>query len=127
MKELQLSYILVPLSLIFWYNLPSIREIITTTMICIFIIGTIGELFYRNQSVENKILSILGHFIILFPFIRYKIFNYTKFTNYTFILTLISIYVIFNLPYWPYCMSRKQMTFYLVLTTILSHSMYKNT
>lgn len=76
----------------------------------------IDTIFPKNPNGNKKSVSFnLEKNIIFYK----KDFKYlTEFNIYNFAIYMISIIVIFNLPYWPYYMSRSIMALYITIITI---------
>lgn len=73
----QLSWVLVPLILIIWYLVPTLRPAFAPIMIAIVVIGTIETIFYEIKlSTFSRIISVIFHLVLLVPFLPLnRIFN----------------------------------------------------
>ena len=104
--QYELSYILVPLSVILYYYFVPLRPILYHIVI-IAIIGTIDTIYKMNKhGFIIYILSIVFHLILLLVLLD---FNKYGFNIYSFYLLLLANLVIVYLPYWPYKIDRNTM------------------
>ena len=98
--QYELSYILVPLSVILYYYFVPLRPILLYHIVIIAIIGTIDTIYKMNKhGFIIHILSIVFHLILLLVLLD---FNKYGFNIYSFYLLLLANLVIVYLPYWPY-------------------------
>lgn len=66
----QLSWVLVPLLLIIWYLVPTLKPVFAPLMVGIVIIGTIETIFYeRKLSTFSRIISVIFYLVLLIPFL----------------------------------------------------------
>lgn len=120
--NIQLSWYLIPLLLILWYNYPQSHKIFAILMICIVIIGLIETLFFSSISTIGKILNIICHLLLLIPlyFSEQNFNTLSAINNWNVIVYILGIIIMLYLPYWPYKMDRMfLLTLYSVITLSL--------
>ena len=120
----QLSWILVPISLLIIFYKKELIKYFSYIFLCIAIIGTIDT--YLVQLKYSKInlfilLSYIFHLLLLYPLINIK--EYIQINNTNYLLGIIALLIINYLPYWPYVLTRDTITslifiIYSILTFI---------
>lgn len=127
--KFELSYILVPVLGLLYIYCPIIRPYFIYVLIYIALIGTYNTILVRKEILKTKYgkyqywLAIIFHLILLLSLLEFKKFGYPNIGS--LIIMLIGILIINYLPYWPYYLSRDEMTnFYIVLYVILSFIYY---
>jgi len=120
----ELSWILIPLSIYLYYKYSYAKPIIFNTMICISLIGILNTV--RVKKLLNSYLyylSLLFHLILLFilkDFMKYGYLN-----KFSVILMLLSILIIYYLPWWPYPKTnKKEIIKQIVFINIILYSIY---
>lgn len=120
--QYELSYILVPLSIILYYYILPSRPILIYHIVIIGIIGTIDTLYKMGKynGYITTTLSIIFHLVLLL--VLYD-FNKYGFNIYSLLLLVLANIVIIYLPYWPYKLNKNIImtmynVFYLLLLTI---------
>jgi hypothetical protein len=104
----QLSYLLVPLSVILYIYIESFRTYLFYHMICCGLIGAIDTInYYRlgNTGIVFTITSIICHLCLLFILYNFK--KYGKINVVSLLLLFIANLIIIYLPFWPYSLDRK--------------------
>ena len=108
----ELSWILVPLSIILYYKFVNLRPILMYHMVCIAIIGTIDS-YLRLKNINNGkytlMTAIFFHLILLIILIDFK--KYGNPNTISFIILIIANLVIYLLPYWPYELKRNEIMY----------------
>ena len=99
--EYELSYIVIPLSIILYLFIPETRPSLIYHMIIIGIIGTLDTLykFGKYNGYIATSLSVLFHLCILFVLYDYNKYSYNL---YSLLLLVLANIIIIYLPYWPY-------------------------
>jgi len=123
--NIQLSWYLIPLLLILWYNYPQSHKIFAILMICIVIIGLVETLFFSSISTIGKILNIICHLLLLIPiYFSEQSFNtLSAINNWNVMVYILGMIIMLYLPYWPYKMDRM---FLLNLYSVITLSLWLN-
>lgn len=109
----QLSWVLVPLGIIFIF-MNIFLKYYSYALISIGIIGAI-DCFNLLKIYKYYIffsLAIFFHLLLLYPLINFKKNIKLNLTN--LLLLLIGIIIIIILPYWPYTITKTKMILYVI-------------
>lgn len=104
----ELSYILVPLSILLYIYVPAMKPVLMYHMVCVSIIGTIDTLL-KDNGIAMKIASIILHLLLLFVLYDFNIYENNNLLSIT-LLIIANLIVIF-LPYWPYELSKMDIVY----------------
>jgi hypothetical protein len=126
----QLSWILVPISLLIIFYKKELIKYFSYIFLCIAIIGTIDTYLVQLKYSKIKLfilLSYIFHLLLLYPLINIK--EYIQINNTNYLLGIIALLIINYLPYWPYVLTRDTITslifiIYLILTFISLINIY---
>jgi len=120
----ELSWILVPIifMLIFYLN-----DYIKYVSLIYLLIGIVGVFDTINKSHQIDgllfILIIIMHLVGFYPLLNIK--KYFEYNNIIYFFGLLSLLIVYFLPYWPYSVSR--MFVYIVITLLFSgYTLYHN-
>lgn len=100
----ELSYILVPLSILLYIYVPAMKPIFMYHMVCVAIIGTIDTLLKDKNGIAMKIASIILHLLLLFVLYDFNTYENNNLIS-IFLLIVVNL-IIYFLPYWPYELSK---------------------
>jgi hypothetical protein len=106
----QLSYVLIPLSVILYVYFPIFRSYLLFHMVCVGIIGTIDSILNylsKNLGIIFAITSVIIHLALLLVLINFK--KYGKINSISVLLLIIANLTIFFLPFWPYNITKEHM------------------
>ena len=121
-----ISWFLVPLIIYLYYSNKYIPYIsyISYISIIISIIGIYDTLLLikKYKYYFMGIISIIFHSILLFPLTNIK--KYLKPNFITIVILLLSIFIIYYLPYWPYIIERNTMITYIIYLHIITYFIY---
>ena len=119
----QLSWILIPLSLIIIYNEKYINyfNYLFLYIACIGIIDNIFQYKY-HKSLFVYYGVLIFHALLLYPLINIKKYMKPNLINYIF--SILAIFFIILLPYWPYILSKQIFILTLVIVNVLSTILY---
>jgi len=121
----ELSWVLVPSVLVLIYYFKSYIKYVSLIFL---LIGIVGSIDAYNKSKREQLLGILFAGLIMhapgfYPLLNVK--KYFAYNNIIYVFGLIALAITYFLPYWPYTLSRKVVTFIialLYLTYTLYHS-----
>jgi hypothetical protein len=128
--EYELSYFLVPFTIILYYLYTDLRSILMYHMVCIGIVGSIGTL-HPSRLIENgiaiTILSVFFHIILLVVLYEFKLYGTPN--PISILLLIIANIIIVAMPYCPYKLSKKQIIIlynliYFILLFMYSYLIY---
>lgn len=121
-----LSWFLVPLFIYLYYNdkCKKYRKYISYISIIISIIGIYESILFitKYNYYLLVIISIIFHSILLYPLINIK--KYLKPNIITIIILLVSIFIVYYLPYWPYIIERNTMIKYIIYLHIVIYMIF---
>tara|TARA_B100000161_G_C33431777_1_gene360514 strand:- start:315 stop:731 length:417 start_codon:yes stop_codon:yes gene_type:complete len=101
----ELSYLIIPLSIILYLKYPLLKPVLIYHMICIGIIGTINTLYIIGKNgIAITFLSIILHLLLLF--VLYDIKKFGKVNLFSLVILIFANLLIYYLPYWPYYLSK---------------------
>jgi hypothetical protein len=105
----ELSYILVPLSILLYVYIPAMKPVLMYHMVCAAIIGTIDTLLKDKNGIVMKIASIILHLLLLLV-----LYDFNKYENNNLLsiaLLIVANLIIIFLPYWPYELSKMDIVY----------------
>lgn len=105
----ELSYILVPLSILLYIYVPAMKPVLLYHMVCVAIIGTIDTLLKEKNGIAMKIASIILHLLLLF--VLYDFNSYENNNLISIFLLIVANLIIYLLPYWPYELSKMDIVY----------------
>ena len=124
MKEifLYVSTYVIPLNMILYIYVANIRKLVISHMLPISIIGIIDIIIKKRFTIIQKILVIIYHLLFFILLLVYKPNQY-KIPELLYLVSLfIPIIVIYQLPFWKYEFSKKEMiiTYCIIYITFLT-------
>lgn len=105
----ELSYILVPLSILLYIYVPAMKPVLLYHMVCVAIIGTIDTLLKEKNGIAMKIASIILHLLLLF--VLYDFNTYENNNLISIFLLIVANLIVYLLPYWPYELSKMDIVY----------------
>ena len=120
----ELSPLLVPLLIILIVLYDKYIKFFSFLIILLGVVG-IYDSYLKSKKYNLLLILIAGiimHIIGFYPLINIKKYMPPNLVNY--VLSLVAIFVIKFLPYWPYELSRNNMIILLLLINIISTFYY---
>ena len=105
----ELSYILVPLSVLLYIYVPAMKPVLLYHMVCVAIIGSIDTLVKEKNGIAMKIASIILHLLLLF--VLYDFNTYENNNLISIFLLIVANLIVYLLPYWPYELSKMDIVY----------------
>ena len=105
----ELSYILVPLSVLLYIYVPAMKPVLLYHMVCVAIIGSIDTLLKEKNGIAMKIASIILHLLLLF--VLYDFNTYENNNLISIFLLIVANVIVYLLPYWPYELSKMDIVY----------------
>jgi len=106
----QLSYVLIPVSVILYLYNPLFKRYLLFNIVCIGIVGAIDSIFNYlsgNLGIVFTFISILIHLSLLLVLVNFK--KYGKINTISVLLLIIANLTLIFLPFWPYILTRENM------------------
>ena len=119
---LYVSTYAIPLNMILYIYVANIRKLVISHMLPISIIGIIDIIIKKRFTIIQKILVIIYHLLFFILLVVYKPNQY-KIPELLYLVSLfIPIIVIYQLPFWKYEFSKKEMiiTYCIIYITFLT-------
>lgn len=119
---LYVSTYAIPLNMILYIYVANIRKLVISHMLPISIIGIIDIIIKKRFTIIQKILVIIYHLLFFILLLVYKPNQY-KIPELLYLISLfMTIIVIFQLPFWKYEFSKKEMiiTYCIIYITFLT-------
>ena len=119
---LYVSTYVIPLNMILYIYVANIRKLVISHMLPISIIGIIDIIIKKRFTIIQKILVIIYHLLFFILLLVYKPNQY-KIPELLYLVSLfIPIIVIYQLPFWKYEFSKKEMiiTYCIIYITFLT-------
>ena len=123
------SWLLVPSVIFLYYKYPNLRPYLLYFMVYIALIGSLDTFFLKNEIIKANKYKILGqiqyyltlafHLCLLFVFRDFYKYGYPNLISFG--LMLLTLFIIYIIPYWPYFNFKIVFsTVYVLLYIILS-------
>lgn len=119
---LYVSTYVIPLNMILYIYVANIRKLVISHMLPISIIGIIDIIIKKRFTIIQKLLVIIYHLLFFILLVVYKPNQY-KIPELLYLVSLfIPIIVIYQLPFWKYEFSKKEMiiTYCIIYITFLT-------
>ena len=118
------SWLLIPFFIIIILFYKNYIKYFSYVMISTAIIGTIVTYYFylKYKYFFIAIICIILHLILLYPLININ--SYLKPNIGNFIFGIISLFIIYFLPYWPYSLSKDSFILLLIFSYFLTYTIY---
>ena len=115
----ELSFLLIILLMIILFFCKNLIKYISYICVCIPIIGTYDAyLRYKKYDLMGILLfGILFHLLFFYPLIDFK--KYFKPNILQLVILILSLLIVNFLPYWPYLVSRKDISLLILIIYLI--------
>ena len=115
--ELSIALVLIAFLLIFYFN-----DYIKYVSLIFLLLGIVGSIDCYYKSKKEKLLGILifgiiMHLVGFYPLLNVK--KYFEYNNIIYLFGVLALLIVYFLPYWPYAISRNDVTIIIILLFLI--------
>ena len=124
----ELSFVLVPIGAILIYYLNNYIKYVSLIFLLVGIVGLLDSYYkiIQEKIIGLFILIIILHLVGFYPLLNVK--KYFEYNNIIYVFGLLSLLIVYFLPYWPYAVSKKVVMNIIILlySSYTLYHIYKN-